>query len=456
MKKAQEMYEKACRFRTERQIPYVLDRPPTPLMEFFRRTLPHRHHRFDKLGRPTYIQKVGAAQMTDMFAHAVVQDGLNLHLWDMEYATYRCREQKALRGKHIETVVNILDLSGLSMAHRNLLPWLQAMTKIDEDNYPEFLGITFIINAPGVFGFLWTLVRSFLDPVVAAKVIVLGGNYKDVLLQHFEPENLPSEYGGKCNCPGGCLPSYSADELKAAYAAFEKATYNWKDQVIPSGKTFDVWIDVPASTSGTKVQWQIKQCDIGIHIHQFPVTGTATPADTDVKTLKEQLNSKGEPVVPNTWVDGTFYMIRGDVLIKEPSKVKVVFDNLAGWKQRTIKYEVKLVPLPADPANKSCKIASPLSLVGCDARFSPTATPTAWILPASAATEAKAKATDTADTATKGSTPPATSTPAPSAPPTTSTTPTPSASPVTSAPTPSAPPSTPDASTPAATPTPQA
>jgi hypothetical protein len=36
------------------------------------------------------------------------------------------------------------------------------------------------------------------------KISILGSNYKPTLLQQIPADNLPSQFGGNCRCPGGC------------------------------------------------------------------------------------------------------------------------------------------------------------------------------------------------------------------------------------------------------------
>jgi len=50
------------------------------------------------------------------------------------------------------------------------------------------------------------MVSPWLDPATLAKVSILGADYKDALLQDIPEENLPVEFGGKCECEGGCVP----------------------------------------------------------------------------------------------------------------------------------------------------------------------------------------------------------------------------------------------------------
>mmetsp|Transcript_12703 Transcript_12703/g.19055 ORF Transcript_12703/g.19055 Transcript_12703/m.19055 type:complete len:1128 (+) Transcript_12703:51-3434(+) len=63
-------------------------------------------------------------------------------------------------------------------------------------NYPERVWRTIIINAPSVFGVIWTIVSPLLEPNVREKITVLRSNYKDHLRELVDPDDLPVEYGG--------------------------------------------------------------------------------------------------------------------------------------------------------------------------------------------------------------------------------------------------------------------
>ena len=71
------------------------------------------------------------------------------------------------------------------------------------------MGKFYIINAPWAFSAVWAIIRPWLDEVTVAKIEILGGSYKDVLLQQIPTENLPKEFGGSCQCQGagGCSMS---------------------------------------------------------------------------------------------------------------------------------------------------------------------------------------------------------------------------------------------------------
>ena len=67
-----------------------------------------------------------------------------------------------------------------------------------QDYYPETMGAVYVVNAPLLFSALYTIVKGFLDERTRSKVRIMGGNYRSVLLEHIDAENLPVFLGGTC------------------------------------------------------------------------------------------------------------------------------------------------------------------------------------------------------------------------------------------------------------------
>jgi len=78
--------------------------------------------------------------------------------------------------------------------------------QISQDYFPEMLGKLAVINAPLTFTAIWNVVKAWLSKETVAKVDILGSDYKDVLLDLIDAENLPRSLGGTCTCAeaGGC------------------------------------------------------------------------------------------------------------------------------------------------------------------------------------------------------------------------------------------------------------
>ena len=59
---------------------------------------------------------------------------------------------------------------GLKHLTGDIKRMLQRIMSIDQNNYPEMLGHTCIINAPGVFKMVWSAIKGFIDPKTLEKI----------------------------------------------------------------------------------------------------------------------------------------------------------------------------------------------------------------------------------------------------------------------------------------------
>jgi hypothetical protein len=108
-------------------------------------------------------------------------------------------------GKLLETCCTIMDMKGVGVTKiPSVYGYLKSVSSISQDHYPERLGKLYIINAPWGFSSVFSVVKGFLDPITVAKIHVLGSGFEKELLSQVPAENLPKEFGGKCQCEGGC------------------------------------------------------------------------------------------------------------------------------------------------------------------------------------------------------------------------------------------------------------
>ena len=108
-------------------------------------------------------------------------------------------------GHPVETFCTILDLQGVSLTNfYRVKDYVMAAARVGQDRYPEIMGKFYIINAPWAFSAVWSMIKGWLDEVTVNKVDIIGTAYKDKLLAQIPVENLPKEFGGSCECVGGC------------------------------------------------------------------------------------------------------------------------------------------------------------------------------------------------------------------------------------------------------------
>lgn len=161
---------------------------------------PQGYHKTDRLGRPIYIQHLGQINVKAIAKVTTEDRMLKFHIQEYERAMrYIFPACSLLTGQHVSQTLAIMDLKGVGLRHLSgdVKRILGTITRTDQDNYPETLGKTLIINAPTVFRAIWTIVKPMLDPRTQAKIEVCPQDYMKVLSKWVEPENIPSYLGGK-------------------------------------------------------------------------------------------------------------------------------------------------------------------------------------------------------------------------------------------------------------------
>ena len=84
-------------------------------------------------------------------------------------------------------------MTGFSLANMDYTP-VKFMIKCFEANYPESLGAVLVHKAPWVFQGVWSIIKGWLDPVVASKVHFASDEKE---LSQWVPKNrIPKDIGG--------------------------------------------------------------------------------------------------------------------------------------------------------------------------------------------------------------------------------------------------------------------
>lgn len=93
----------------------------------------------------------------------------------------------------IDTCSVLFDLSGFTMSNMDYGA-VSYIIKCFEAHYPESLGVLFVHKAPWIFGGIWKVVRKWLDPVVASKIIFTN-SFED-LEEQIDRKYILKELGG--------------------------------------------------------------------------------------------------------------------------------------------------------------------------------------------------------------------------------------------------------------------
>lgn len=170
---------------------------------------PQFYHNVDKDGRPLYIEQLGKLDIKALYSITTTERQLKRLVYEYERSlSTRVPVCSAVRGRPVETFCTILDLGGVAISNfYRVKDYVMETASIGQNRYPETMGKFYIINAPWAFTAIWAVIKPWLDPVTVAKIQILGYGYKDELLKQIAPQNLPKEFGGLCECPGGCSMS---------------------------------------------------------------------------------------------------------------------------------------------------------------------------------------------------------------------------------------------------------
>ncbi|KAF8451101.1 CRAL-TRIO domain-containing protein [Boletus edulis BED1] len=168
---------------------------------------PQYYHKMDKDGRPVYIQRLGKIDVNKL--NDISSPDRQLRRFVLEYEKFLTERLPACAhavGHPVETSCTIMDLAGVSIASfYRVKDYVFQAAGIGQDRYPECMGKFYIINAPWAFSTVWSIIKPWLDEVTVAKIdIVSSAMVKEKLLSQIPAENLPVEFGGKCQCVGGC------------------------------------------------------------------------------------------------------------------------------------------------------------------------------------------------------------------------------------------------------------
>lgn len=206
--KATEMYTRHRRWRTAFGADTIGD------FDFHERNqvievYPSGYHQTGRLGHPVYIERVGKLDVDSLLEITTIDRYLKAHVQNYEAMVEHKFPSCALEYKTpVSQIITIMDLEGVSMGfffNSKNKSILKRVISLDQDNYPECLYKMFVINAPWMFTAAYSVFKTFFDPATLQKIKIMGDDFMEELEKHIDPVNIPTFFGGKCKCKGGCL-----------------------------------------------------------------------------------------------------------------------------------------------------------------------------------------------------------------------------------------------------------
>ncbi|KAM3743800.1 hypothetical protein ACB098_06G002600 [Castanea mollissima] len=207
------MWEEMLNWRKEYGTDTILEDFEFEELEEVLQYYPQGYHGVDREGRPVYIERLGKAHPSRLMRITTIDRYLKYHVQEFERALQEKFPACSIAAKRrICTTTTILDVQGLGIKNftRTAASLLAAMSKIDNNYYPETLQRMYIVNAgPGFKKMLWPAAQKFLDAKTIGKIQVLEPKSLSKLLEVIDSNQLPDFLGGSCTCSieGGCLRS---------------------------------------------------------------------------------------------------------------------------------------------------------------------------------------------------------------------------------------------------------
>jgi hypothetical protein len=353
VEKARSHYREYLQWRVNEKIDSIMDRMPFNI-DLINRCVGNNAAGEDKEGRPLYIEKSAGVNVDAFLSFFSDEDIMCSHLWQQENSVRRCVANSKKHGRHIENFAQIVDLTGCSVFHQRALKFTKMLFNVDATYYPERLGHLYAVNAPWAFPIIWAIVKSWIDPVTRSKINIHSDH--KILLQKFDADQLPAEYGGTCDrCASSpdCCKEYPLSEA-LELLPFRKEDEKITEVVLKAGKSEVVKHQLKA---GQAVEWFWE---------------LASKNDVDFSVSFQPTNPESKPTVPVSLcrIEGLNPVLpaQGTYGASEDGEVTITWDNSFSWlSSKTFCYwsrvaEERTEATPERAAERAAKEGRPVPL----------------------------------------------------------------------------------------------
>ncbi|KAL9254054.1 Phosphatidylinositol/phosphatidylcholine transfer protein SFH9-like protein [Drosera capensis] len=233
---AHKMLVDCLKWRVQNEIDNILTKPivPVDLYRVVRDSQLVGLSGYSKEGLPVMAVGVGRSTYDKASVHYYVQSHIQIN----EYRDRVILPSATKKyGRHINTCIKILDMTGLKLSALNQVKLLTIISSIDDLNYPEKTTTYYIVNVPYIFSACWKVVKPLLQERTRKKVQVLPGSGRDELLKIMDYDSLPLF----CRKEGSGSSRHSGEGVSDCFLSdhwFHQELYNYiKEQVALSKPT---------------------------------------------------------------------------------------------------------------------------------------------------------------------------------------------------------------------------
>ncbi|KAI0754940.1 CRAL-TRIO domain-containing protein [Daedaleopsis nitida] len=168
-------------------------------------------HKTDKEGHPLNFHHFGGINLDKLQKKMTLE-----RFWQTVVVNCEALPREVLpaaseaAGKRVLGTFVVADLSGFGISQFwQMKDFARSSFQVSQDYFPETVARLAIVNAPRGFSAIWNVMKPWIAKETAAKVTIMGSDYKSKLLEFIDEDALPKRLGGKCICDGlgGCMKS---------------------------------------------------------------------------------------------------------------------------------------------------------------------------------------------------------------------------------------------------------
>jgi len=327
LKAIQDMFIAHTQWFKERDMVNLASRTEShPHFNFLKNYMPSGYIGFAKDNHHIYVDRIGLKDGKGLVGLCSADELIDFHYYKHFKGAEAQRKRNKEIGQHIDQIYVICDLTGLGWQHAdaNGMALMKRITKMDEDNFPEGLKKLFIINAPGVFTFLWAIFRPWLNENTLSKIEILGDDYKDTLFRELGEDVVPQMFQGRNPTPippGGLVEGYSS--------ATETTS---RTITVPSRDKYEVHVNIEADDILLCWEFSVESNDVGFEVTRLDSTG---------KCIEIQANARYDAALGTT--QGSCEAVKGRYTLK--------FDNeYSYFTSKNVTF--RIMPLPRNSDKK--------------------------------------------------------------------------------------------------------
>ena len=141
----------------------------------------------------------------DLLAHFFIKEFE--HTWRVKFSD--CKE--FINKKGVDQIKVIIDLKGIKLkdiTNKQMLSVYKQLILEVQRCFPELVEKIYILNAPMFFEGIWDdELSQTIEQGTRCKIELSSSNTHDDLLEEVDSYDLPSLYGGQCQCEATCVYS---------------------------------------------------------------------------------------------------------------------------------------------------------------------------------------------------------------------------------------------------------